>query len=120
MKNAQKNKSNLIELRKRRTRAKIVGKADVPRLSVNRSLKHFYIQIIDDMKGVTLCAADDREIKSAKGKKPVEIAAAVGALIAAKAKAKKISKVVFDRGSYQYHGRVKAAADGAREGGLKF
>lgn len=120
MKNVQKAKSNLVELRKKRTRARIVGKTDAPRLSVHRTLKHFYIQIIDDMKGVTLCAADDRELKDAKSKKPIEIAAAVGALIAEKAKAKKIEKVVFDRGSFQYHGRVKAAADGAREGGLKF
>lgn len=120
MKNAQKVKLHQAVLREKRTRARIVGKSVAPRMTVFRSLKHFYIQIIDDIKGITLCAAHDRELKDAKGKKPVEVAAAVGALIAEKAKTKNICKVVFDRGRCQYHGRIKAAADGARKGGLKF
>lgn len=78
------------------------------------------MQIIDDAKGVTLCAAHDRELKSTKGTKPIDIAARVGALMAEKALAKKIVNVVFDRGAYKYHGRVKAAADAARAAGLKF
>jgi len=107
------------ERRLNRTRRKVRG-CGLPRLSVFRSLKHFSAQIVDDAKGVTVCAAHDREVKSAKGKKPIEIAALVGALIAEKALAKKITKVVFDRGAYKYHGLVKAAADAARTAGLKF
>ena len=105
-------------IRKKRTRKKIVLHCDLPRLSVYRSLKHFYAQIIDDNAGKTLCSACDREIKSKA--KPVEIAAKVGAAIAQKALEKKIKQVVFDRGAYRYHGAVKACADAAREAGLKF
>lgn len=102
-----------------RVRAKIKGNAQRPRLSVFRSNAHLYVQIIDDAEGKTLASASDQEVKvSEKGK--VSKALAVGKLIAQKAKEKKISKVVFDRGGYQYHGRVKAVADGAREGGLVF
>lgn len=107
-------------LRQTRTRRKIAAKSDRPRLVVFRSLKHFYAQIIDDKIGKTLCAASDAEAAELKGKKPVEIAREVGKLIATKALAKKIKKVVFDRGNYKYHGRVAAAAEGARDGGLKF
>lgn len=114
----QKRRLN-FSLRKNRTRKQIIGKKDRPRLSVFRSLKHFYMQVIDDVKGVTLCAASDKEV-STKGKTGIEIASAVGAEIARKAQEKKIVEVVFDRGAYQYHGRVKAAADAARNGGLKF
>jgi len=77
------------------------------------------LQIIDDRKGITLCAASDKDVDT-KGKTGVEIAAAVGAELAKRAEAKKVSIVVFDRGSYRYHGQVKAAADAARAGGLKF
>lgn len=119
MKNTQKIKLIKKERRLNRTRRK-VRNTGLPRLSVFRSAKHFFAQIIDDGKGVTLCAAHDRELKAAKGKKPVEIATMVGALIGEKAVTKKISEVVFDRGAYQYHGRVKAAADAARAAGLKF
>ena len=120
MKNQQTIKLAKIKLRQRRTRRRIVSLVRLPRLTVFRSAKHFYIQIIDDQKGVTLCAVCDRNLEKVKTKKPLEIANEVGKAIAKKAQEKKISQVVFDRGAYQYHGRVKAAADGAREGGLKF
>ena len=119
MKNLQKIKLAKKVLRQKRTRKKIIGQTAAPRLSVFRSLKHIYAQIIDDARGVTLCAASDKDIKEAKTLKPVEIAAAVGRVIAERAKEKKIGQAVFDRGSYQYHGRVKAVAEAAREGGLK-
>jgi len=82
-------------------------------------LGHIYAQIIDDNKGATLVAANDMELKNKKGKK-MDLAKEVGLLVAKKAQEKKISKVVFDRGGNKYHGRVKALADGAREGGLLF
>lgn len=103
--------------RHRRVRAKISGTAKVPRLCVFRSTKHIYAQLINDEKGTTLTTASDAEIK--KGKK-TDLAYEVGKLIAEEAMKKKIKKVVFDRGGYKYHGRVKAVAEGAREGGLKF
>jgi large subunit ribosomal protein L18 len=115
----QKNKSRNKILRQKRTRAKIAG-GDLFRLSVFRSLKHFYAQIIDDKTGKTLCAASDKEVQNKKELKPIQIAESVGKLLAQKAKEKNISGVVFDRGSYQYHGRVKAAAEGARKEGLNF
>ncbi len=113
--------------RHKRVRAKIFGTARRPRLCIFKSAKHIYAQLIDDEKGKTLVAVSNRELKKAKNAKKVEIAKEVGKLIAEKAKdlpvgghGKKIEKVVFDRGGYQYHGRVKAIAEGAREGGLKF
>lgn len=106
-------------LRKRRTRKRIVGKSQLPRLSVFRSLKHFYMQIIDDKVGKTLVSASDKMVTT-KGKKPLVIAAEVGKEIAKLALTKKVEKVVFDRGAYQYHGRIKAAAEAAKEAGLKF
>lgn len=120
MKNTQKIKLAKRFLRAKRTRRAVLGRGSLPRLSVFRSLKHFYAQIIDDKKGITLCAASDADIGKKKGVKPVEVAKMVGKKIAEKAKEKKISEVVFDRGPYKYHGRVQAAAEGAREGGLKF
>lgn len=119
MKNIQKVKNDKIFLRKKRIRKGLPGLELKPRLSVFRSLKHFYAQIIDDKNAKTLCSANDKELK-VKGKRPMEVASLVGAEIAKKALLKKITEVVFDRGSYQYHGRVKAAADGARAAGLKF
>jgi len=89
----------------------------VPRFCVTRTNTHIYAQLIDDEKGHTMVTAGDKDIK--KGKK-TEIAIEVGKLLAEKAKEKKIEKVVFDRGGYRYHGRIKAVAEGAREGGLKF
>ncbi len=112
-------KNKLRQKRQKRIRAKIVGTKTTPRLNVFRGLKHINAQIIDDTTGKTLVAASDMELKSAKGVK-VDKAKEVGKLIAQKAKDKKISQVVFDRAGYKYHGRIKALAEGAREGGLKF
>lgn len=104
--------------RSKRVRAKIKGTHLRPRLSVFRSNRFIYAQIIDDEKGNTLVSAYEKELKL--DDKTVDKAKELGALIAKKAKAAKISTVVFDRGSYKYHGRVKQVAEGAREGGLKF
>jgi large subunit ribosomal protein L18 len=104
-----------------RVRKKIAGTPERPRLVVFRSSKHIYAQLVDDTRGVTLIGASDRTEgvqPEAKGKTGKSFA--LGQLIAVKAKAKGIVRVVFDRGGYQYHGRVKAVADGARKGGLEF
>jgi large subunit ribosomal protein L18 len=104
-----------------RVRKKIAGTAAHPRLVVFRSSKHIYAQVVDDAKGVTLLgAADTSEGMQVEGKGKVARGFALGQLIARKAKEKGIAKVVFDRGGYQFHGRVKAVADGARKGGLEF
>lgn len=100
-----------------RTRAKLHGTAERPRLSVFRSLKHVSAQLIDDVNGKTLAASSDHKMDSKK--KGMELASAVGKEIAEKAKAAGITKAIFDRGSFQYHGRVKALADAAREAGLQ-
>jgi large subunit ribosomal protein L18 len=108
---------------KKRAFAKIFGTKEQPRLSVFRSNKHIYAQLIDDEKGETLVSASDLELKTEiiKGKlKRQEIAKKVGETLAQKAIKKKIKKVVFDRGSYKFHGRIKALVDGAREKGLQF
>jgi len=104
-----------------RIRRKISGTAAMPRLSVFRSNKDIYAQLIDDATGVTLAAANSRQkdLAAATGTKS-EKSAMVGKAIAAKAKSLGIEACVFDRGGYLYHGRVKAVAEGAREGGLKF
>jgi large subunit ribosomal protein L18 len=102
-----------------RTRAKISGTKERPRLSVFRSLKHISVQLIDDVNSRTLASASDIKTDR-KGKKPLDLAALIGQEIASKAKAAGITTVIFDRGSYRYHGRVKAVADAAREGGLQF
>ncbi len=104
--------------RHRRIRKKINGTIDCPRFCVFRSNKHIHLQLIDDEKGKVLLSVSDKDIKSA-GKK-VDVATAAGQLIAEKALGKKIERVSFDRGGYKYHGRIKAIADGARKGGLKF
>jgi len=103
---------------KRGIRRKISGTTDIPRISVFRSNKGIYAQVIDDIKGSTLISASSVEM----GKKAVnvEISKEVGKLLAQKAKDNGIEKVVFDRNGYPYHGNVKAMAEGAREGGLKF
>jgi len=103
--------------RHKRLRFKIKGTSSAPRLCVFRSSKHIYAQLIDDDKALVLLKADDFEVKKAK---KIETAKQVGQLIAEKAIEKKITKVVFDRRGYKYHGRVKALASGARAGGLKF
>jgi large subunit ribosomal protein L18 len=114
--------STLFKRRRSRTRFKIASTAvDRPRLSVFRSGKHIYVQVIDDANAVTLAAAssNEKEGKSAKSYN-VDAAKAVGAKIAERAVAKGVKQVVFDRGGYIYHGRIKALADAAREGGLEF
>lgn len=103
--------------RKARIRAKISGTAEIPRLCIYKSLTHNYAQLIDDESGKVLAEASD--LKSKKGTK-TESAKNVGLELAKKAKAAKISKVKFDRNGFIYHGRVKAIAEGAREGGLEF
>jgi large subunit ribosomal protein L18 len=105
------------ERRHRKIRAKVFGSAETPRLSVFRSNKHISAQIIDDVTGKTLASVHSREVK---GKTMMEKSQLVGEALAKKAKAKKIDGVVFDRGGFIYAGNVKALADGARSGGLKF
>ncbi len=103
-----------------RIRNKVKGTTDRPRLSVYRSNKAIYAQIINDLNGHTLCSASSKEAGIDNGTNKTEQAAQVGKALAQKAVAAGIESVVFDRGGYLYHGRVKALADGAREGGLKF
>ncbi|HLP56542.1 MAG TPA: 50S ribosomal protein L18 [Fluviicola sp.] len=105
---------------KRRIRKKISGTAQLPRLSVFRSNKQIYAQLIDDTNGVTLVAASSYNNKAASKKNKVDQAAVVGKEIAEKAVKAGVESVVFDRNGYLYHGRVKSLADSAREGGLKF
>jgi len=113
-------KTQLNKIRRaKRTRAKVKKASNAPRLSVFRSNKDMYFQIIDDKAGKTLVSVHTKSLKDSK-KTKTEISFEAGKLLAKKAVEKKIEKVVFDKGSFKYHGRVKAAADGAREGGLKF
>ncbi|MGB1103254.1 MAG: 50S ribosomal protein L18 [Crocinitomicaceae bacterium] len=105
---------------KRRIRKKVFGTSEKPRLSVFRSNKQIYAQIIDDNNGVTLASASSYKNKAAEGKTKSEAAAIVGKDVAEKEAKAGVETVVFDRNGYQYHGRVKALAEGAREGGLKF
>ena len=106
--------------RHKRVRGKIAGTPEMPRLNVFRSEANIYAQIIDDVNGVTLASASslDKAVEGYGGN--IAAATAVGKLVAERAKAKGIENVVFDRGGYLYHGRVKALAEGAREGGLNF
>jgi large subunit ribosomal protein L18 len=109
--------------RHKRVRAQIAGTGQRPRLNVFRSLAHIYAQIIDDATGTTLVSAStvDQELRTQMaGKKKAEQAKLVGQAVAQRAAARGLKSVVFDRGGYRYHGRVKAVADGAREGGLEF
>lgn len=112
------NRQNLRLKRKARAKSKVRGTQSKPRLNVFRSNKHIYGQLIDDENSKTLVQVSDAKIK-AKGKK-TELALNVGEDLAKEAKAKKITKIVFDRNGYKYHGRVKALAEGARKGGLLF
>lgn len=105
---------------KRRVRGKISGSSELPRLSVYKSNKEIYAQLIDDVSGKTLASASSREKGVEANGTKSEVSAAVGKAIAAKAIAAGIENIVFDRNGFVYHGRVKALADGAREGGLKF
>jgi large subunit ribosomal protein L18 len=117
----QKTKQHQQLRRRRHVRKKIVGTVERPRLTVFRSSKHIYAQLVDDLKGVTLVAASSRE---KKGTGPyggnVKAAAAVGDSLAKEAAGKGITKAAFDRGHYRFHGRVKALAEAARKGGLQF
>lgn len=110
------NNSNRIN-RKKRIRAKVNGTNKVPRLCIFRSLKVIYSQLIDDEKNVTLISADSREIKDSK--LDVKTSEKVGELLAEKAGKKGIKQVVFDRGGYKFHGKIKAVAEGVKKGGLK-
>ena len=112
--------------RRLRIRAKVKGTAKVPRLSVFRSVKHIYAQLIDDDSSRTFVSVSDMELKGKKSAAKDEVgrktalAKEIGVLLAEKAKKSGLASAVFDRGGFRYHGRVKAVADGAREGGLKF
>lgn len=110
------------EKRHRRVRQQVVGTPEKPRLNVFRSLTEIYAQLVDDSQGRTLASASTLEVEkgAGKGSKKTDQARHVGQTIAERAKAIGVHEVVFDRGGYRYHGRVKALADGAREGGLKF
>lgn len=108
-----------IERRKQRTRKKLLSQKTWPRLSVFRSNVSIYAQIIDDSKGATIVSAHEKELTLKDGTR-ISKAENLGELIAKKAIEKKITQVVFDKGGYRYHGRVKSFADGARKGGLQF
>ena len=116
----KKESNNVARLRRHsRVRNKVSGTAEMPRLNVFRSNENIFVQIIDDVKGNTLVSSSSVELKIKNGGN-VEAAKLVGKDIAEKAKKAKIKKVVFDRGGYQYHGRVEALAEAARENGLEF
>ncbi len=118
--NKKRKKINETRLRrKNRTGAKIFGTLEKPRLSVFKSHFYTYAQLIDDLAGKTLVSASTHELKSAKAKTKVDEAHLLGELVAKKSLENKISSAIFNRGSYAYHGRVKAVAEGARKGGLK-
>jgi large subunit ribosomal protein L18 len=111
-----KTRQELRQRRHNRVRQRVAGTAERPRLVVFRSLKHIYAQIVDDAASRTLATVSDHKLSGKKSEKSTT----VGKLIAQKAKDAGVSRVVFDRAGYRYHGRVKAVADGAREGGLEF
>ena len=120
---ASKKTLKIREKREKRTRAKLHGTEERPRLSVFRSDRHIYVQAVNDVTANTLATASTlcKELeKKIKDKKKVDVAREVGKLIAERLKAKGIEKVIFDRGRFLYHGRVKALAESARENGLKF
>ncbi len=116
----QHNKHERRRIRRYRIRKRVSGSTERPRLSVFRSARHIYAQIIDDARGVTLVAASSREDIPREGKGKLGVCTEVGKRLAARAKEKGVARVCFDRGGYLYHGRVKALADGARAGGLEF
>lgn len=117
MKNIKNQKTENRERRHVRIRAKVSGTSSMPRLSVFRSSKYIYAQLIDDERGETLISVSD---KGANGKNKTERAKSAGSELAEKAKQKKINRIVFDRGGFLYAGRVKALADSMREGGISF
>jgi len=115
--------TNKRKIRHARVRSRVIGTKEKPRLSVFRSNAHIFAQLIDDMNGKTLFSVSDikkggKKVKATAPK--VDVSKEIGIDIAKKAVAKGITEVVFDRGGYKYHGRIKALAEGAREGGLKF
>jgi large subunit ribosomal protein L18 len=120
---ASKVKAARRDRRKHSVRQRVVGTAQRPRLTVFRSVRNIYAQVIDDDAGVTLCAVSSQS-KDLRGQMPhggnIAAAKLIGTAVAERAKAKNIETVCFDRGGYRYHGRVKALADAAREAGLKF
>lgn len=121
--NSYRSRSEMRELRHRRLRKRLAGTARQPRLAVFGSLKHMYVQLIDDDKGQTIVSASTMEktlAETLKGTGNKDAAKAVGKLIAERALAKGVSEVVFDRGGHMYQGRVQVLADAAREAGLKF
>jgi large subunit ribosomal protein L18 len=122
MSSGRHNKYERRQIRRYRIRNRVTGSQQRPRLSVFRSASHIYAQVIDDLSGVTLAQASSRDdVKSlVDGTGKVGTSAAVGKLLAQRAKAAGVTAVAFDRGGYLYHGRVKALADGARAGGLEF
>ncbi len=107
-----------LRRRHRRVRKKVIGTPDQPRLAVYRSNRHIYAQLVDDYAGRTVAAASTQ--KDANGGDPTERAKSVGKALAERAKSAGVSRVSFDRGGFKFHGRIKALADGAREGGLEF
>lgn len=118
----RKSRNDMRLLRHRRIRKRLLGTQEKPRLSVFRSLKHIYVQVIDDERGHTLVSAStlDKELRPHQaGSGSIEAAKAVGQLVARRALERGIAEVVFDRGGHAYHGKVKALADAAREAGLK-
>jgi large subunit ribosomal protein L18 len=106
--------------RRVRVRKKLHGTSERPRLSVYRSNRYIYAQVIDDIQGVTVAAASSQEPDLRSGRLNLDTAAKVGTLVADRAKEAGVTSVVFDRGGYKYHGRLKALADAAREAGLEF
>lgn len=119
-----RNARQMRQVRQTRVRKKVSGTPERPRLSVFRSLKHIYAQVIDDTTGRTIAAASSQEalkgVADAPAGPKTDVSAAVGKALAQRALAAGVSRVVFDRGGCKYHGRVKALADGSREGGLEF
>ncbi|MEA2097749.1 MAG: 50S ribosomal protein L18 [Patescibacteria group bacterium] len=118
MKNKEIAKKQAKTRRHKRVRSKITGTAAIPRLNLFRSNKGLFVQLINDDLGITIASVSEKEVKGKNVK--IDIAKEVGKLIAKKAQEKNIDKVVFDKGGYKYHGRIKAVAEGAREEGLKF
>ncbi len=115
------NKQSMRQKRHKRVRAKIQGTKKIPRLCVFRSNKHIYAQLVDDTSGKTIISANDIKLKGKKKLKgKTQVAHEICKLIAKNALEKNIEKIIFDRAGYKYHGRVKAVAEGARQGGLKF
>lgn len=120
MKNINKVKKQHIVRRQIRTRAKMTGTAQKPRVSVFRSLMHISVQAIDDVRGVTLAASSDKSLSLAAKLSPIAKAHKVGEDFGKKLQAKNIANIIFDRGAYKYHGRVKSLAEGIRKEGINF